>query len=464
MKYTLFTLFIFYHLTISSAKQPNKIDAINSGIAWFDNNGKVVSAHGAGITKDNNRYYLFGEFKSDTSNAFNGFSCYSSTDLYNWKFENMVLAVQDTGILGPNRVGERPKVMRCPSTGEYVMYMHSDDIRYKNQCVGYATCNKIDGNYTFQGPLLYNGKPIKKWDMGVFQDDDGSGYVITHSGNLYKLSNDYKSITKQVVKKMTGRCESPAILKKNGIYFWLGSDLTSWERNDNYYFTATSLNGPWKAHGLFAPKGTLTWNSQSTFVLPIIGRTDTTFMYMGDRWAFPRQNSAATYVWQPLSVSNEELSLPTYQQSWQIDLTTGRWHTSAPKGKEIENNNTKKITYTGNWTHTADIDSRTNETDAGFTITFKGKQIGIFGTNAPDGGYAEVSIENSKGQTIISTTLDMYCKYKETSLKFLSPIMEKGEYKLTFSTIGEHGNWYKKNGTKFGSTGNYVSINKIVIR
>lgn len=471
MKFLLrsFIVAIIALICITIVAQPKtKQDAIYSGIAWYDNNNNMVSAHGAGITKENGIFYLFGEFKSDTSNAFNGFSCYSSKDLYNWAFENVVLSVQKNGRLGPNRVGERPKVMKCPKTGEYIMYMHSDDIRYKDQCIGYATCNTINGDYTFQGPLLFNGSPIKKWDMGVFQDDDGSGYVITHSGNLYKLNDDYKSVSEQVVKKMTGKCESPTIFKKDGIYFWLGSDLTSWERNDNYYFTAQSLKGPWDSKGLFAPKGTLTWNSQTTFVLPLTGSKDTTFMFMGDRWAFPRQNSAATYVWQPLSVMGDSIFLPNYHEGWQIDTQLGIWSPKTTKGKTINHVDKKRINYTGEWVQSSSIDhfsqTRSDAKNASFTISFKGSQVALYGVAMPDGGYAQVKLEDKHGKIIISTLVDMYCKYSESSLKFLSPILDKGRYALTVTVVGEHGNWYKKDGTKFGSSGNFISVDKILIK
>jgi hypothetical protein len=228
----------------------------------------------------------------------------------------MVLPVQDSGKLEPRRVGERVKVLKCPKTGEFVMFMHVDDLFYKDPFIGYATSETINGTYTFKGPLLFEGKPIKKWDMGVFQDTDGCGYLITHSGNLFKLSEDYAGITEQVVKNMTGQCEAPAIFKKDSVYFWLGSGLTSWERNDNYYFTATSLKGPWTERGLFAPEGTLTWNSQTTFVLTLAGSKDTTYLFMGDRWAYLRQNASATYVWQPLTIHGFSISLPDYKESW----------------------------------------------------------------------------------------------------------------------------------------------------
>lgn len=149
---------------------------------WFDEHGNIVNAHGACIVEEKGRYYLFGEWKSDESNAFPGFSCYSSDDLVNWKFERIVLTVQPDGILGPNRVGERVKVMKCPSTGEFVMFMHADDMGYKDPYIGYATCKTINGEYQLQGPLLYQGKPVQRWDMGTFQDTDGKGYLLIHHG------------------------------------------------------------------------------------------------------------------------------------------------------------------------------------------------------------------------------------------------------------------------------------------
>lgn len=456
----------FYTLAIA---QKAKIDAIYSGIPWFDNNGNVVSAHGANIIKDQGKYYLFGEYKSDTMIDFTGFSCYSSDDLYNWKFEKIVLPVQESGKLGLNRIGERPKVMKCPKTGEFVMYMHTDDLKYKDQCVGYATSKTIDGVYTFQGAILFNGEPIKKWDMGTFQDTDGSGYIITHSGNLYKLSDDYKSVTEQVVKDMTAQCEAPVIFKKDNIYFWLGSGLTSWERNDNYYFTATSLKGPWKSQGNFAPKNSLTWNSQTTFVLPIAGSKDTTYLFMGDRWAFPHQKSAATYVWQPLIVKKDSIFLPDYKENWQINLKTGEWSTLKLKEKTILSSDTKTIKYSDNWkkqTPSKDSfsDSSSDVKGASFSVNFKGSQIGVYGVARPNGGYAQAEIQDNNGITIHSNLIEMYCKYTESSLKYLSPILKKGNYKLIVTVLGKHGNWYKKDGTGFGSTGDFVSVDKIIIK
>ena len=455
---------LFLSFIINSSLHAQKNNAIYSGVPWFDDKGNIVSAHGANIIKDNGKYYLFGERHDDTSNAFVGFNCYSSSDLYNWKFESTALPVQQSGKLGPNRVGERPKVMKCPTTNEYIMYMHVDTLGYRDQFVGYATSNTITGPYTFHGPLLFNGNPIKKWDMGTFQDKDGSGYVLLHGGDIYKLSNDYKSISEQINKAFEKGFESPALFRNDSIYYFLGSDLTGWERNDNYYFTSTSLKGPWMKRGFVAPQGTLTWNSQTTFVLPIQGSKETTFMYMGDRWSFPKQASAATYVWQPLKVSGTSLSIPKYWGAWNINIKTGEALPVYVGEKIIDNFNKEFITWSGSWKRdTLSTKSSATANDS-FTVKFKGTQIGFYSLARPDGGYAFVALKNSKGKTILSSAVDMYCKYPSLTLKFLSPLLPKGNYTLTVSVLGERWWWKEKSGRLSGSTGNVVSIAKTVLK
>jgi hypothetical protein len=105
--------------------------------------------------------------------------------------------------------------------------------------------------------------------MGTFQDGDGTG---------------------------------SAMWAQDDVYYLLFSNKTSWERNDNYYLGAPSPAGPWTHRGLIAPEGTLNFNSQCTYVFGLTTEGGRVPMYMGDRWSFPRQASAATYVWLPLSV------------------------------------------------------------------------------------------------------------------------------------------------------------------
>ena len=424
---------------------------IASGIPWFDNQGNIVNAHGACIVKDHGKYYLFGESKSDHSNAFAGFSCYSSDDLTNWKFERMALPLQKDGLLGPNRVGERVKVMRCPKTGKYMMYMHTDDMAYKNPRTAVAIADSINGEYRMLGPLTFNGKPIKRWDMGTFQDTDGKGYILIHHGPIYQLSDDYLTIEKKVAH-VKGSGEAPAMFKKDGHYFLLCSHLTFWERNDNYYFSAPSIAGPWTKQGLFCPKDTRTYNSQSTFVFSLEIGKDTVPIYMGDRWSYPRQGSAATYVWQPIQVDGSHISIPEYHQFW--DARTLQTVNPVNKRKRITN---KFITPMGDWKQE---NGRWQSLKKGsiLSVKFKGEPLAIRGLSNVNSCYAKVSIVDAAHDTLFSTLIDFYSNVTEDAIKLITPAMKKGNYRLLIENTADMPICMDKRKRVYGSKGTQVNV------
>ncbi len=445
---------------------PGRYDAIYSGSPWFDQRGLPVSAHGGGITKDGDSYYLFGEAHRDMTNAFAGFNCYSSRDLVNWRFERIALPVQPSGPLGPNTVGERPKVMRSPATGEYVMFMHADSIDYRGQFVGYATARTITGPYSFQGPLLFDGKPIRKWDMGTFQDTDGAGYVLLHGGDIYRLADDFKSVRDHVNTAMAEGFESPALFRKDDTYYFLGSNLTGWERNDNYYFTATTLRGPWTRRGSIAPAGTLTWNSQVTFVLPVEGAHGTSYMFMGDRWSYPRQASAASYVWQPLTVTGTTLAMPRYHDAWRIDTARGIAK-PGPAGDASIAASDPRVRFSGAWrpaTAGRAADRVTDDGKASVSVRFTGTQARLYSVARADGGYARITLRDDKGRELLSSTVDMYSRYPVSSLKFVTPMLPAGTYTITAAVLGEGWYWTNKKGERSGSAGHAVSFERLEIR
>lgn len=416
---------------------------IVSGVPWYDQRDSIVSAHGANVIKDNGKYYLFGEFKTDSVNDFKGFSCYSSPDLANWTFERIVLGVQKDGRLGPGRVGERPKVLRCPASGEYVMIMHTDDKKYKDPCTSYATSPTIDGEYTFRGPLLYKGEPIKKWDVGTFTDNDGKSYLLVHHGDIYRFSDDYHSLDSCMSKKVNGVGESPAMLHNNGKYYWFSSHTTSWERNDNMYVSSESLSGPWEKHDFFAPEGSNTWNSQTSFILPVVNGCDTTFVYMGDRWSFPKQRSAATYVWQPIEWIDGEPSMPNFVDV--LDPNTMKPHYLA----------TEKINESA-WTGYDIGDS------ASFKISLKKEsKIYIKGNTDEMSSYADISIIDANGNVVVETPIDFYSLVSASGYRYISPMLKKGDYTIAVKVSDMKPNWSDKKHNVYGSKGYRVSITEI---
>jgi hypothetical protein len=425
-----FGLLLLMSPLLTMAQQQN---GIVSGVSWYDQNGETVSAHGANIIIVDGRYYLFGEFKTDSANVFTGFSCYSSDNLADWRFESIAFRQQADGRMGPERVGERPKVLRCPATGEYVMLMHTDNLQYRDPCTCYATSQSITGPYEFQGPLLYKGNIVKKWDIGSFVDDDGHAYLLVHHGSIYRLAPDFHSLDSCLMSGLKGTGESPAMLKKDGVYYWMSSHTTSWERNDNMYWTSNSLAGPWEYRGEFCPKGSLTWNSQCSFVLPM---PNGSFMYMGDRWSFPRQRSAATYVWQPLTVADGTLSIPEYNEIWSPESMAPMAINGKKMGKR--------------W-----LSQTAGET---FTMAFKGRRIVIYGTTDSQSCYADITIRDKKYREVFRGTIDFYSLVPSTGVRFISPTLPKGKYTLEVRVSEMKPNWTDKTRRQFGSLGHKVEI------
>ncbi|NMM95104.1 family 43 glycosylhydrolase [Bifidobacterium oedipodis] len=424
-----------------SCEQP----VIINGVPWFDDQGNIVNAHGSCVVQDNGRWYLFGEYKTDAENEFNGFSCYSSPDLAHWHFERMALPVQENGSrLGPHRVGERVKVMRCPSTGQYVMFAHSDDLRYMDPCIVVAVSNTIDGEYQVLGPLTHDGEPIRMWDMGTFQDTDGTGYLMTHEGNIYRLADDYLSAAQLVASNIAPGGESPAMMHAGDTYFIMFSNKTSWDRNDNYYLSAPSPSGPWTNRGLFCPEGTCTWNSQCSFIFPLtLASGETHYIYTGDRWSYPHQASSASTVWMPIHVDGDTISIPEYWQAW--NPLTAR-PVPLPGNERAIMMNTSYERTTLHVAFSAADDER----------------MALLANTDRDGGYAQVTIQhNASGRTVLSLPVDLYSPTPFDGIVLVTPALHTGDYTLAVRVRGDASVFYKKDGTRLGSTGTRVRITGI---
>jgi hypothetical protein len=309
------------------------------GVTFRDTDGNLVDAHGGGIIKECDTFYLHGEYflSTTTDNNFNGFSMYSSKDLATWKNEGIILPQQPSGQLGPNRKGERPHIVRCPATGEFVLYAHSADVTYQaDKEVVYATSATVNGQYSFKGSLLSaSGAIAAHSDMSALTDGN-TAYVVTESGWVYTLASDCHSWTSakqfSAVNGTTGGSEAPTVFKAGSTFYWIGSDKTGWRANDNFYSTAPAMTGPWTYQGYVAPTGMKTWMSQTTWVMPVAGSQGTVYVFWGDHWygdqdttAPGQHNYLTTFVFQPLVFSGTAISMPTYEVHWTLDVGAGTW-------------------------------------------------------------------------------------------------------------------------------------------
>jgi hypothetical protein len=122
------------------------------------------------------RYYMIGEDKASGA-SFQHVNCYSSTNLAEWVYEGALLSRGSSGDLGPGRVVERPKVLYNARTRRFVLYMHVDSGNYKEAKVGVAVGDSVCGKYTYLRSFRPMGRQSR--DMGVFQDDDGTAYLLS---------------------------------------------------------------------------------------------------------------------------------------------------------------------------------------------------------------------------------------------------------------------------------------------
>lgn len=349
-KYLIITLAAFFAFVHVRAQETE----FHPGKLWFDNNQRVINAHGGGVLYHDGQYYWFGEHKGKRSNAaWVGVTCYSSSDLYNWRDEGVALAVSkdNRSPIVEGSTMERPKVIYNEATEKFVMYFHLElqGRGYDAAHVGIAVSDKPTGpyelvrngrvnpgkwplnmtvlqqnatdkpeDYTWWTPewnkAIENGLFVRRdfeggqmsRDMTLFVDDDKKAYHIYASEDnltlhIAELTDDYLGHTGKYIRiDPAGHNEAPAIFKKNGRYFMITSGCTGWDPNAARLLTADHILGEWTLHPNPAVgKGAeVTFHSQSTYILPVAGKKDA-FIFMADRWR-PENPIDGRYVWLPV--------------------------------------------------------------------------------------------------------------------------------------------------------------------
>ena len=299
-----------------------------SGVQLFhDTDGGVAQLHGIGVQRFGDRWYAYGEIKHG-GNLFQGVACYSTQDFASWHNEGVALPAGEPGsIIGPGRIVERPKVMRRPCDGMYVMYLHVDgENDYSYAHIGTAIADRPEGPYDMLSTFQFHGYESR--DIGVFQDEDGTGYILSedrpHGTHIYRLSEDYLSIVEDVTclrgTDYWAGYESPIMVKRDGVYYWFGSQLTGWDCNDNMFATATDLHGPWSDWKPFTPDGSKTFQSQCDIIVPLDGAAAggddwhaTRFLYIGDRWN-PDDLGNSELVTLPIAIGDRQATLEWHDE------------------------------------------------------------------------------------------------------------------------------------------------------
>lgn len=369
------------------------------GAAWTDTSGNVIQAHGGGILKVGNTYYWHGEDKTTNSAEFRAVSCYSSTDLVNWERNADALTPQSGTMISTSNIVERPKVLYNSNNKEYVMWFHSDSSNYGAAMVGVATASSPCGPYSYKGSWQPLGAQSR--DMGVFQDDDGTAYLLYASDNnqnfkISRMDSNYYNVTTQVNVLNGATLEAPGIVKRNGAYYLFASHTSGWAPNPNKWFRASSLSGNWTSQEDIAPENTRTYYSQNNFDLPLGSNA----IYMGDRWR-PSLLGSSRYIWLPLSWSSGSPQL-VWVDVWSVNLAAGTYSAASGTTYEAESG-----TLGGNATILSDSSYSGGKAVGylgnGGTVTFdnvqgngQGQWVSLYYANG-DSSYRNVTVSVNGG-------------------------------------------------------------------
>lgn len=314
------------------------------GHIWLDTQGQPIQAHGGGILRYNNVYYWYGEDRAPGGHGV--VACYSSTNLYDWQGEGVVLSRQALPRPGgrPTFV-ERPKVLFNSRTGKFVMWMHLDQRGYHYARAGIAISDHPAGPFKFlkairpitaqfgfpaDGPNQQRKFGGTFRDMNLFENDDGKAYVFYASENnwtmyVVQLNNQFTGPkTPAVENKTWARIlvhrmrEAPAPFKYHGRYYLITSACTGWRPNEAGYAVADRILGPYisKGNPCIGPGAKNTFGSQSTFVLPVPGQPGK-FIFMADRWR-PWNLPDSRYVWLPLTMKPDGSCTIRWRSRWNL--------------------------------------------------------------------------------------------------------------------------------------------------
>jgi len=335
------------------------------GQIWRDTAGQPINAHGGGILFQDGTYYWYGEAKTgktflpDCNKSWGGtrvdvtgVSCYSSTNLYDWKNEGLVLRAETNSTdhdLHTSKVVERPKVVYNRATKEFVMWMHVDSADYSAARCGVAVSDKATGPFRYLGsfrpdagvwPLnatendkrpdttntlardFQKGQMAR--DMTVFVDDDGQAYLFYASEenatmHVSLLTLDYHHTSGKYARMFVGRSmEAPAVFKRRGKYYIVASGCTAWAPNAARMGVADSPLGPWRelANPCVGNDADKTFFCQSAFVLPVQGRKDV-FIFVADRWK-QWDLPGSRYVWLPFTYTPKAGFTLKWQDTWEL--------------------------------------------------------------------------------------------------------------------------------------------------
>lgn len=339
------TITLITSILTAQAAQPETNNpartVFHPGVSWPDTNGVNINAYGGGVIFHGGRYYWYGEYqlpgRSERQMADGGVRCYSSIDLYNWKDEGVVLAVDEKNPESEIAAGcilERPKVIFNEKTKKFVMFfkLYDREIGYEVAYVGVATATRASGPFTYRHRFLGGSSPKGSGDFAIVRDRDGSVYHLAvrkpdkvFCAGLLRADYLFPAGRYEPVEGIERHTEAPALVKRPEGYYLIGSGSTGFKSNAARAFFATNITGPYKAlgnpargvnpHNGLGPKKT--FGGQISFVIPVEGKSNA-YIAMFDLWK-PKAPIDALSAWLPLQFDSGK-PIIQWHTEWDLSL------------------------------------------------------------------------------------------------------------------------------------------------
>lgn len=149
----------------------------------------------------------------------------------------------------PNAKFEGNAFRYNPKTGKVVLSSHYEDQDGYTAAKIYLAQITPKGKLeigTMERPLGYDSR-----DQSLFIDDDNTAYLLSATNtnsdiNIYKLDASWTkpiALVNTICKGL--HRETPAIIKKDGEYYFFSSKASGWYPSQTVYASATDLSGEW---------------------------------------------------------------------------------------------------------------------------------------------------------------------------------------------------------------------------
>ena len=342
-------------------------NSFKPGEEWRDTDNNLIQAHAGYIYQEDGTFYWYGENKEKSESERDcwhwGVRLYSSTDLYNWKDEGIILKAETSDTTHPlyfNSKMDRPHLIYNEKTKKYVMWikiMRGPYSSTNHACI--AVADSIKGPYQIvKDNYLPNG-----FEFGDFEivKDGENAYLIYEKPHtelvISQLTEDYLAVEENYKSYFkNGRPplirEAPATFVKDDNLYMVTSGTTA--KFPNQSEIAVSNNGymgEWKVLGdpFVGDEKKTSFDSQVSCIFKCPNKKNL-YIVMADRWLidlptnlpniseiydemfriYPeeidfreedwtkRNTKNARYVWLPLVFENGQPVIKWYDE-WKLE-------------------------------------------------------------------------------------------------------------------------------------------------